>query len=203
MLMFAPPSEGAVVLGLTYSNSTPTPGGTSPWITATFSDVAANTVRLTLDPSNLVNSEAITSFYFNVAPSFAGPFTFDFVTPDNPNSGAFSVSYALDDKGSALKGFDFELDLPPPFPGGANWITSSETVVLDIIAPGLTAEAFNEANAKGYFAAAHIQRISPGDDSAWIAAPTGSVSSIPEPGSSLAIALLLSTGLSVRLRRRH
>ncbi len=51
-----------------FSGATP-PSGPDPWLTATFVDVVAGTVRLTMDSFGLVDSEFVREWLFNIDPA--------------------------------------------------------------------------------------------------------------------------------------
>lgn len=212
--MGATPSNGAVVIPLNFANSIPTPAGPAPWATVTFEDIAPNTVRLTLDPANLSNDESITNLFFNIA-NVANPGTFtykftdvgmpnvDYVPPIAPGMigvpAAFSLSYDSNNQNAGpFHDFDFMLELPPPIVGNSDaWVQAGDKVVLEITLAGLTAANFESAtDGDGLFAAAHIQRLA-NDESVWI------TTSIPETGSSISIASIISAGLFLRARRRR
>jgi VPDSG-CTERM motif len=52
------------------------PQGTPPWVTATFTDQAPGTTRVTFSASGLVGTELVEYWYFNVTPEHVGHLTF-------------------------------------------------------------------------------------------------------------------------------
>src|SRR6516165_6294700 len=62
------------------------PGGSPPWLSATFTDIAPGEVSLTLSASppggaGLTGTENVVGWYFNVDPAFVGSLSF---TPGFP-----------------------------------------------------------------------------------------------------------------------
>ncbi|QJE98003.1 hypothetical protein [Luteolibacter luteus] len=209
-LMIASPAEAAVTtLQLDWTKDPSlTPGGSAPWITATFTDMApvagVNVVRLSLDTSNLVKSvdveEFITRFYFNLDPSFTNSVSWTVINP----AGFITIDHDEDSLGGGqpLKGFDFELAMPTK---KADRIIKNDPVIVDFKGIDLTASLFEAVTDDDFLAAAHIQGLSEPDprNSVWIGDLAPNISPIPETSSSLSVAMILSAGLSFRARRRR
>lgn len=199
------------------------PKGSAPWLTATLDDSFgdANTVRLTITATNLIDAEFVGGFYLNLNPTFDPlGLTFDLVTPgSNPTGLALgNISQAIDAfKADGDGNYDLLFNFPQP--GGAGRFAAGEIFKVDISrVGGLTAQDFvfpEVGGAKGvFYAAAHIQGISILDlgtgqttasGSGWIGATAGpNVTidgvAIPEPST---YALLFGACVSgvVALRR--
>jgi hypothetical protein len=189
-------------LGIPFSGADQ-PAGTAPWITATFDDSFgdANTVRLTLSATNLVDEEGVTEWFFNFDPSLV-PTLLTFTVVDNSDSVPNAINTGVDSfmaNGDGM--YDILFDLPPP--GGAfePRLTAGEAIIYDIgyVSP-ITVASFDFFSAvgggQGYFtSAASIQGIGPsGDGSGWIA--------VPEPSTALLVASGL-IGLALNRPRRR
>jgi hypothetical protein len=61
-----------------FSGATPPESMTKPWLTATFTDVSLGVVDLTMEATNLTDTEKVTVWNFNVEP-FIGH-TFNWVS---------------------------------------------------------------------------------------------------------------------------
>lgn len=169
------------------------PAGTAPWITATFDDSFgdANTVRLTLSATNLVDEESVTQWFFNLDPSL-DPTLLTFTVVDN----SAAVPNAIDTGSDSFMAngdgmYDILFDLPPP--GGAfeARLTAGEAIIYDLgyVSP-ITVASFDFFSAVGggegsFTTAASIQGIGPGGDG------SGWIGYVPEPST----ALLLASGL--------
>jgi len=170
------------------------PLGDAPWLIATFEDLGADRVLLTIENLLSTESEHVKQIDFNLNPIF----DVDNLVIEQRDGGTETKRMvAIEDAFNAgsAKGFDIELEWKNGkkrrFEGGSGEIVQFEFSGIS----GLVAESFLFLNAgnedrgdewKKFFAAAHIGGIGDDDDSAWIA-PTG----IPLPAS----ALLISAGL--------
>jgi len=190
------PGAGAATLtfdlSIEFSGAT-TPGGTPPFVTATFDDSAGgpNDVRLTMSTSGLVDAESVANWFFNFDPA-KDPTLLTFavvgVPGSTPNAIMTGVNAFMAD-GDGL--FDIAFDFPPPPGSNAARFTAGETVVFDITYTGpIDVSDFDFFSEMGggsgsFLSAAQIMRIGPADDgSGWIGA-------VPEPST----ALLLGMGL--------
>jgi hypothetical protein len=145
------------------------PQGPTPWATAVFDDSfgGANTVRLTMNATNLVSDESITSWFFNFtgdatqlafSPVSVGDADVDAIHTDNTDSDT-----ALKADGDGF--FDFGFDFAPPPGSLATRFTGGETMIYDLTytAP-INAFDFHVFSASGggqgtFLSAAHVQAI--------------------------------------------
>ncbi|UCB54725.1 MAG: VPLPA-CTERM sorting domain-containing protein [Thiotrichales bacterium] len=148
------------------------PQGPTPWITAVVDDSFgdANTVRLTMNATNLVGSESIANWFFNFSGdatqlTFTGVDTADAtvneILTDNTGSDA-----NLKPAGDGF--FDFGFDFAPPPGTSPARFTAGETMVYDIsYIAAITAADFDlfstpgpgQAEKQPYLSAAHILQI--------------------------------------------
>lgn len=191
----------ALTLDYAYVFSGDTPGGSAPWLTATFANTGPGTVRLTLDTSALVSTEFIdgttgnakngtlegAGWFFNLNPTKnATGLTFTLISGNDADVISLGTnSFKADGDGfyDIVFGWDSKT--------GSRLVAGS-TVVYDISMAGLVANDFNflsapsTSGATGYLSAAHVQGIPFPGDSGWIAP-----ASVPEPVTML----LFGTGL--------
>ena len=206
-----------------------TPGGTAPWVVVTFTDSAPNTVtaNFSVPASGLDSGEFLTKFFFNYNSELAGG-TFAMSPTAVTVGGGYDATVDSFKFGAAAgsgagAGFSFDLLIDYATAGsggGAGRLKAGESVSFDIVyTPSVSSPAvfnatdlFEKAPDKndgspGPYAEAHLQGIdSPNPDlqSSWIVpGGTPSLSTVPEPGSSLALICLLSAGLALRGRRRR
>jgi hypothetical protein len=175
-----------------FSGATP-PGGATPWMEATFTDEATDTVRLKIEASNLLADEFVHEMYFNFNPAkdvtdlaLSGSDIGDL-------GGGVAIGYGTDAfkaDGDGL--FDIILSF------GQNDFTAGEEIWIEWTLAGLgvvEAEDFfawstPDGGQGTYTTAAHVQGIAGGgEESGWVAYSEGTM--VPEPTSLI----LLGVGL--------
>ena len=179
------------------------PGGSPPWLTATFTDGAADHVSLTLSASGLTGSENVTEWDFNLTDSFIGSLSFlktsQTGTFTDPIISQLSNAFKADGDGN------YDIEFLFATGSAAARFGAGESVTYDISATGLTANDFNllsePAGGHGPFlSAAHVQNTTGAGTggSGWIA--PGGGNNTPDSGST---AMLLGAALgSVEVLRR-
>jgi hypothetical protein len=172
------------------------PTSTSPWLTANFTDIAPNTVQLTLISGLNVESEFFSDVAFNVNPTF---------TPSNlsitqnplanpiPASIAHTGNNAQNLIGAGNAGFGFDVLISWSTAnrnGGVGRFNGGDTVTFLISSTGLTASDFDFTNTGSAAAhvAAHVQGIPSG-------AGSGAIKDGPASIAEPATILLLGFGL--------
>jgi len=201
------PGAGAATLtfdlSIEFSGAT-TPGGTPPFVTATFDDSVGgpNDVRLTMSASGLVGTESVANLFFNFD-SALDPTQITFTPVDNtasvPNAILTGVN-AFQADGDGF--FDIKFDFPPAPGSFGPRFTTGEMVVYDLTYTGpIDVGSFNFFSAPGggagsFLSAAHIQSIGElGEGSGWIGA-------VPEPSTVLLFGMGLVGLVAVGRRSR-
>ena len=172
-------------------------GATLPWVTASFANLATNTVMMMINASGLGPGQRIESLYFNLASITPSSLTFSWVSgPAAQSIGLASNNFKADGDGY----YDVKLsyDTRTTLKGSANVNVLSNAnppSVYRISGSGLTASSFlatsSPVDSKGkggsccgpLYGAAHIQFATSGQSN-WINAGyvgTPSVSAAPEP----------------------
>jgi hypothetical protein len=191
-------------LNLNFVFSGTAPGGSSPWLTLNFQDLAPNSVQLTFDAVNLpATGEFVSGWYVNFDPALDSDLSkLSFSIISNPTGLANSnISVGADAEPADGGGL---YDILFGFPTSGSTFTAGEKVVVDV--SGTNGFSVNESDflyqatkhgGNGvYYSAAHVQAES-GGASGWVGD-----SVIPEPTSYAAIAGALALGLVVWRRRR-
>lgn len=166
------------------------PAGPSPALTVKLEDYALNTVRITMDASNLRDAEFVSRWYFNVRPNIY-PSDLSFSLISNP------TAMTLANIGKGTDGFkaggdglyDLIFDFPPPPGTFAGKFTAGETLIVDVSRPaGLAVADFHHPSAASgansfHYSAAHVQGI--GSGSAWLGADSvDNITPVPEVANS-------------------
>jgi len=195
-------SEASAV-PLTYTLNTvfngDTPTSTPPWLTATFTNGAANHVTLTLAANLNVSSEYFSDLEFNVSPSFVpSALTIvqsPLVNPLGTVSATTQNAQSVQGGGAAGTGFDIRI----------NWATASgvgrfdgtDSVSFDLSAAGLDEDSFNYTSTGSAAAhlGAHIQGVP-----LTVGTTSGAVKDVAQPVPPLTVPepstlLLLGSGL--------
>ena len=188
----------------TLINGTP-PVGSTPWLTATFEDIAAGQVKLTLT-NNMPAGEFIDTVVFN---SILNPTSFLFVATQPPFVNSVTRHSSQDLTGGSnmkagLFNIEFQFQIPAsPNPGRFD---GGMTSVWDITGTGLTSSSFllqsiDDGQMVGgpYYMAAHVQGIP--DITGTL---SGSIGAVPEPETyAMMLAGLGLMGFVARRRRRQ
>jgi hypothetical protein len=208
VLAFVGSARGSVItFGLVEEYSVAAdPQGPKPWLTATFDDEGTpGSVKLTLDTTNLVGSESIKGWYFNLDPDLdpsALSFTVlnrcgTFVDPTRSleknaykagGDGYFDILFAFTTSGGS--GGDKRF-------GVGDSIEYSITGIADLAASSFyhrSADNNGVSKADGFYTAVHVLSIDgdPNGDSGWVTAP--------EPAT---VVLLGLGGVGLLLTRRR
>jgi hypothetical protein len=204
MLAFAWVSSASAATATLYNYTQHFSGGslsgTTPWATATFADLAANTVQLRLTGSGLQSGQNLDSVYFNTKDIAATSLTFTLVS--GPAATIMQGSNAFKADGDGY--FDVRLSW------GSGVFGSTTASVYNITGPGLTSASFVDLSSPTssggtggsghgpFYAAGKITSLSGG--SAWVAA-AGPVAAAPEP--EIYAMMLVGFGLMGFVARRR
>jgi hypothetical protein len=203
-------SAGATVITMNLTTgingSTPYATDKMPWLTATFTDMAAqngqNVVQLVLT-NNLVNAstgqptgEFVTDWLFNIDPTISG-LSYSWVSGFKAN-----VLYEQTNGGNSIKAGIFDID----FAGGTantDRFNGGMSSVYSFSAANLSANSFAFTSNEGYYTAADVKGIGNGLSGSIGTKTLGNTkppAAVPEPGSIM----LLGAGLAgvVFARRR-
>lgn len=162
-----------------------TPGGTAPWITATFSDAGGGNVNLDLSSANLTGPEYISLWYFNFDPTEnVNDLVFTRVgvaPPDDPTISTSADGYTL-----TTGYYDIEFNFGVDF-------KKNNTMTYEISSTvSLTPSMFYFTNTTGNLnTEAEIKKIG-GSGTGTIAAPA------PEPKTYLMMATLIAFLMFIR-----
>ena len=178
-----------------------TPGGTSPFLTATFTDVGPGQVQLTMDAAHLIDREFVHAWYFNFYPADdPGMLTATYQTGVDAAAVSFDAN-AFKADGDGYFDIKFSFQNPERFGIGA-------TSVYLLERPDLTAGMFmfpsvggHEPLKNGFVSAAHVGGIGAGGEgSGWLASNERH-DVVPEPTTMMLIGAGL-IGLHIRRRRQ-
>ena len=170
------------------------PEGTSPWITAAFSDVAPGVVQLTISAVGMTTAESLGSLLLNLDPADS-PANLQFTYVSSTGSFAHPTVTTGENKFKADGDGKYDIDLAFSLKTGKIF-TTGDSVTYDISASGLNAMDFDYLSAPSageagpFLAAAKFVCTTTPTISEW-AAPVG-LTPIPEPGT---VSLLVAGGV--------
>lgn len=182
-------------LGQTYSGNSPV-SPQSPWLQATFEDIAGGKVRLTMEALNLTGSEFVGIWTFNLNPAYSpSDLFFDQAVTDPGQAEAEAIRHnptGQNYKAGPEKHFDIKFEMENS--AGPDRFTSGERLIYDIGLTGrtLTAADFLFRNQKtgsaadDWYSAAHVQAIGAANNSGWIGATVVHQNEDPPPPHAVA-----------------
>ncbi|MEX2218912.1 MAG: hypothetical protein WD749_09150 [Phycisphaerales bacterium] len=201
-------AQADVVYQLNYEFSgAQAPAGSGPWMTVTFAQNGANTVRMTI-ANSLTGIESVGAFYFNIVqpilPTSVGVgFNGGLSSPGLSGAIFQKAGNPLSDANFKADGdgyFDFKLTFD------SHAFNGTDVAVFDLTGAGLLESYFAELSEPGggsgsYHAAAHVQRLGQnGEDSGWIG--DGVVIPLP-PAAWAGLSGLAGVGAIGVIRRRR
>jgi hypothetical protein len=212
LLTAVPAARADVTFNLNTVINGTSPVGASPWLTATFQDIVAGDVKLTLT-NNLSSGQFITDVLFNsILDATSLTFTeFNAAAPPAVVSVTKSATQSLTG-GSQIKGGGFNIDINyDNSPPGNRFGTSGGTVsIFEITGTGLTSANFLKLSLDNgsmfggpYYMAADVLGIPAGTDGQTISGSIGTTAAIPEPETyAMMLAGLGMMGFVARRRKQ-
>lgn len=210
-------SRAAIDSGIVYNFdgtfSGTSPGGSTPWLTATFQNDGSAGVLLTISGTDLAGGEQLNSIYFNVNPAYdtGKPPSLPTMTFARQSSTPGLTAPTINQGEDAFKAdgdglYDIELSFSTSM--GMFQNGDSITYLISGIS-GLSASdfAFESTPAGGhgpFYAAAQIQGISPNNQSGWVepsAGPIPLISMVPEPAAFGVAAVVLASVVTLRRKK--
>jgi hypothetical protein len=210
-----PLSASTITYDFGQVSSGTTPVGAAPWLQAVFTDnsLPANTVQLTLTAGNLVGSEFVSCWYFNLNPAL-DPTALSFSLAGS--TGSFANPSIQTEANGFKAGPDGKFDILLGFSTASGQrFTGGDSLTFTITdLNGLTASDFNQfstaCGSGAYTSATDVQSIGDNGGSAWIN-PTSIVANdqrapaVPDGSETVAllgVSLLAIEGLRRKLQAR-
>jgi len=189
----------ALGLDTAYVDPLLTPVGTSPWLDATFEDIAPNSVQLTMAAPNLASgtTQFVNNFFFNVTDTAPlGQLQFDLASGEQAS--IFQGQNLREAGGARFFDIEFVFTAGQFSPGDQSvFLISSIDPLLPITSESFSALSFSDSpQDTNFYSAALVGGINEGLSS-WIAAPTrDSPTPPPSPIPEPATLMFLCTGLA-------
>ena len=186
------------------------PGGSAPWVVATFQNDGSAGVILTISGTDLAGSEKLDQIFFNVNPADGSSIAnLDFSKLSS--SGSFALPTITKGEDAEKSGGDGYYDVELAFATGKGVFQQGDSISYLISGiSGLTASDFVYASTHGggagtYYVAAHILSTD-GGESAWVdpaggAIPLSSTGAIPEPAFFGFYATAMAVVVAFRFKR--
>jgi len=193
-------TQAAVSIGTDVSIQGSKPASsTTPWVNSLFTDIAPNTVQLTITAPNLTGSEFIQNLYLQF--NNTKQVTSLVFTPVFSQWQGLSTTYSLglnqNNFQAGSQGGDFSILLGFQTGGGLpKQFNQGDTVIFDITTTqkntslssmDFAFKSFNNNHPPLYYEAAYLGGIS-GKNTGWVAADTFFTIAVPEPASGFAAA---------------
>jgi hypothetical protein len=193
----------AMVFDTHFSSNSQTPA--TPWLTATFADLAAGTATIALRSNGLSPNQRVDSVFLNLATISPSSLSFTHV------SGPVATVSVGQDSFKAASGGNFDIRLSYGNAPAPNAFVGNQTSIYRVSAPGLTAGSFSElssgrsegSSAQGsLYAAAKVVAAQHG--STWVTGNSvAHTAPAPEPEIyATLLAGLALIGFVVRRRRK-
>ncbi|HET6573726.1 MAG TPA: hypothetical protein VFG68_09010 [Fimbriiglobus sp.] len=180
------------------------PAGSVPWGRASFKDVGAGQVQLTMENLLQSSSEFVPGWFFNFDPAqnASSVLTFTF----SSGQAAQAVNSGVNTASTPGQGGDFDIEFAFENANNANRFTQGETSVYLITGSGISAASFNfpSVNEQNAFVSVFkVQGIQTSPGSGEVAGGPAPPSPVPAPPTAILAGLgVLGFGGWAGLRRR-
>lgn len=196
LCLWANVGQAALDPGIVYNfnnvfSGSASPGGSTPWVTASFQNDGSAGVLLTISGADLAGNEKLGAAYFNVDPALSASMANLTFSLQSSSAGLAQPQISTGEDAFKADG-DGRYDIKFSFSTGQGTFNNGDNITYLISGiAGLTADdfAYQSAPSGGagpFYAAAHILAISPDNSSAWVepsAGPIPQTSMMPEPAA--------------------